>query len=379
MTTTEETKTGVIRELLRVSGPCITVVLAGNEAGDTAIELKDAVSAIRGEFRKRGEDSESLVKPIVATNAQVRGETRARGSIVILRSPQVMQVHRVRGLGSLIRVDDHFDVRTVLALEGARKNFYILALSQKRTRILKCTEDAAEEIPFPAGFPFSLADAMQTSRPDHVLDNRSSGGPSIGAGAVVFGTSSDREAKDEYLLHFFKDIDRAVNVALKGSAEPLVPAGVEHEMALYRRVNTYAEVVDPGVHGAPDGLEGGEMHRRALRLLEEWQQEPGRVVPADFDRRVSAGLASMHIQEIVPAAFAGRVSQFFFQANAQYPGAYDSVRQKVKGTEDPLDGPADLVESAAYQTILQGGEARILAARAMPGGAPICAVFRYAA
>jgi hypothetical protein len=379
MTTTEGTKTEVIRELLRVPGPCITVVLAGNEAGDTAIELKDAVSAIRGEFRKRGEDSESLVKPIVATNAQVRGETKARGSIVILRAPQVMQVHRVRGLRSQLRVDDHFDVRTVLALEAARKNFYILALSQKRTRILKCTEDAAEEIPFPAGFPFSLADAMQTRQPDHMLDNRSSGGPSIGAGAVVFGTSSDREAKDEYLLHFFKDIDRAVNVALKGSAEPLVPAGVEHEIALYRRVNSYAEVVDPGVQGAPDGLEGGEMHRRALRSLEEWQQEPGRVVPADFDRRVSAGLASMHIQEIVPAAFAGRVSQFFFQANAQYPGAYDSVRQKVKRTEDPLDGPADLVESAAYQTILQGGQAQIIAARAMPGGAPICAVFRYAA
>jgi Bacterial archaeo-eukaryotic release factor family 3 len=379
MTITEGTKTAAVRELLRVPGPCITVVLAGNEVGDTAIELKQAVTAIRGELRIRGGDSESLVKPIVATGAQVRGETKARGSIVILRSPEVMEVHRARGLGSLVRVDDHFDVRTVLAFEAAHKSFYILALSQKRTRILKCTQDAAEEVPFPAGFPYNLADAMQTRQPDHMLDNRSSGGPSIGAGTVVFGMSSDREAKDEYLLHFFKGIDRAVRVALNGSEEPLVPAGVEHEIALYRRVNTYPELVEPGVHGAPDGLEGGEMHRRAVQVLEEREQEPGRVVPADFDRRVSAGLASTHIQEIVQAAFAGRISQLFFQANAQYQGAYDRVWQKVKRTEDPHESPVDLIEIAAYQTILQGGEARIVAGRAMPKGVPLCAIFRYAA
>jgi hypothetical protein len=38
-----------------------------------------------------------------------------------------------------------------------------------------------------------------------------------------------------------------------------------------------------------------------------------------------------------------------------------------------------LIELAAYQTILQGGEARIVAAKAMPAAAPVCAVFRYAA
>jgi hypothetical protein len=375
--TTEEIKS-TIRELFRVPGPCITVVLAGDQMGDTAIEWKDATAAIRGEFERRGRESEQLIAPIAARMEEARF-AKASGSIVILRSPSVMEAHRVHGLKSLVRVDDHFDVRTVLALEAARKGFYILALSQNRTRILRCTQDTAEEVPFPAGFPSSLADAMQTRPPDHMLDNRSSGGPSIGAGTVMFGTSSDRDTKDEYLLHFFKSVDRAMHVVLNGSEEPLVPAGVEHEIALYRRVNTYPALAGPGVSGAPDGMESGEMHRRAVQLLEQREQEPGRVVPADFDRRVGNGLASTHIQEIVPAAFEGRVSQFFFQANARYPGAYDSAGHRVKRAEDSLERPVDLIEKAAYQTILQGGEARILAARAMPDGVPVCAVFRYAA
>jgi hypothetical protein len=377
MVTTEATKT-TVRELLRSPGPCITVVLEGSEAGNTAIELKNAIAAIRGELQKQGVDSEALLQPIAEAGAELRF-VKARGSIVILRSPAVMEVHRARNLRSLVRVDSHFDVRTVLALEAAHKSFSILALSQKRTRILKCSEDTFAEVPFPPGFPSSLADATQTSQPDHMLDNRMTGGPSIGTGTVMFGTSTDREAKDEYLLHFFRDVDNAVNAILRGSGEPLVAAGVEHEIALYRRVNTYPEMVKAGIQGAPDGMESGEIHRRALELLEEREQEPGRAVPADFDRRVSAGLASTHIQEIVPAAFAGRVLQFFFQANAQYAGVYDAERQTVKRPEDTFEAPVDLIELAAYQTVLQGGEARIVAPRAMPDGTGVCALFRYAA
>jgi hypothetical protein len=201
----------------------------------------------------------------------------------------------------------------------------------------------------------------------------------MGGGAVMFGTTADREKKDEYLHNYFALLDKAVHAALKDSTAPLIAAGVESELALYRRVNTYPNFIEEGVHGAPDGLEGGEMHRRALELLERLEREPGREVPADFDKRVGTGHASMHIQEIVGAAYDGRVSHFFFQADAHYPGTWDAVRKRARHTEDPLDSPEDLIEVAAYQTIAQGGEVKILPAPAMPNGVPACALFRYPA
>lgn len=193
----------------------------------------------------------------------------------------------------------------------------------------------------------------------------------------MFGTSSDADSKDEYLAHFFADIDRAVGVALKGSSDPLVPVGVEHEVALYRKVNTYPHLVAPGVHGAPDGLHGGEMHRRALELLDRLAADPKFEGLADFDKRVGTGHASIQIQDIVAAAYAGRISHLYFQENARYPGVFDAVRVRVKRTEDPLDSPVDLVEAAARQTLLQGGEVRMLPGAAMPNGVPVCALFRY--
>ena len=52
-----------IRQLAETPGPCITIVLEGNEAGDTAIGLKDALNSIRPQLRERGFDPEELLSP----------------------------------------------------------------------------------------------------------------------------------------------------------------------------------------------------------------------------------------------------------------------------------------------------------------------------
>ena len=112
-----------IRELTNAAGPCITVAFAGDEAGDTAIELKAAVATIRKELESRGVAHEELLAPIVAAVAGKPGETKNRGGIVILRSPSVMQVYRGGNVKPLVRVNDRFDLRTVLSALATQKNF----------------------------------------------------------------------------------------------------------------------------------------------------------------------------------------------------------------------------------------------------------------
>lgn len=369
-----------MRELMATPGPCITIVLAGNETGDTAMELKAALNSLRAKLEHQKVNAESLLAPIADAAREFRGETKSKGNVAILQAPSLTRAFRVgRAVKAVARVAERFDVRALLEIRNAQKKFYILALSQNRTRLLECTESTAREIELP-GAPSSLGESRHTRKPDHVLDNRSSAGPSMGAGGgVLFGTSGDADDKYEFLLDFFQELDKGVNAALRQSTDPLIVAGVEHEIALYRRANTYPHLIEPGVHGSPDGLEGGEIHRRALELLEQREAANGTEVPADFDKRVGTGHASIHIQEIVTAAWEGRVSHLYLQQNASYTGVFDPVRQRVKHTDDPLESPVDLVESAAEQTILHGGEVKILAGTAMPSGVPVCALMRYAA
>ena len=380
MIATQRLTTHILRELAESGGPCATIVLAGKETRDTTIELNHALRVTREECLRRGVDPAAYLRPVEEALRDMRGETKNRGRVAVFRAPEVMMAFRVSDVVKpIVAIGDHFDMRTLLAVASTQMSFYVLALSQNRTRLLRCTEHSSEEVPM-AGAPVSLREAMQTRQPDHVLDNRASAGPSMGSGGgVMFGTSTDADDKDEYLLHFFAEIDKAVHEVLKGSSDPLIPAGVEHEIALYRRVNTYPHLADPGIHGAPDGLEGGEMHRRALEFLQERMAQPGNEVPADFDKKAGTGHASTRIPDIVDAAYQGRVSRLYLQENATYMGVYDAVRQRVKHTLDPLDSPEDLIDGAVRQTILHGGIARILPASAMPNGVPVCALFRYPA
>ena len=367
-----------VRELISIPGPAITMVLAGNETGDTATEFKNALNQIRRELESQSVDAESLLDPLPGAAADFRGETKSKGNVAILRAPSLLRVFRVgRSVQPIARVAQRFDIGTLLEIRNAQKHFYILALSQNRTRLLECTESTSHEIEL-TGTPVSYAESRHTRKPDHVLDNRVSAGPSVGSGGgVMFGTSSDMDDKDEYILHFFVDLDKGVSDALRGSSDPLIPAGVEHELALYRRVNTYPHLLEPGIHGAPDGLGARDLHRRALEVFDQREAQPGAEMPEDFDKRVGTGHASAHIQEIVAAACEGRVSHLYYQAGAMYMGAFDPVRMRVKHTDDPLDSPVNLIDLAAEQTIVHGGEAKILPGSAMPNGVPVCALMRY--
>jgi hypothetical protein len=367
-----------IRDLLASQGPCVTLVLPARDTA-TRTKFRTALNDIRQQLKGKlpDEELESLLEPV--NTIDPAADPKRHGSKLILRSPEVFHQIPVNiELTETATAGDHFSVRAILTAAAAQKYFYLLALSQNRMRILRCTDTSSEELPWPAGVPASLEEAMQTRKPDHVLDNMHTGGPSTGSmRGVMFGTSSDADDKDEYMLHFFMEVEKGLKPLLKGSEDPLVVVGVEHELALYKRVNTYPNLFEPGVHGSADGLEGGEIHTRALQLLAEHPAGQTQKLLSGFDKKIGTGHASTHIHDMVIAAHQGRVSHFFFQESARYPGTFDAVRSRVKRTEDELDQPIDLIDFTVLETLRNGGEAMIEQASHLPNGVPACALFRY--
>ncbi len=366
-----------LKTLAEAEGPCATVVFKPG-----AIEAKDVARELTPELRARFPqvDEEAFLAPIHAGLRNPEFKAPRRGSVVLLRSPEISQQFCCpHVLKDTVILDDEFQVRVLLPLATDVPLFFILALSQKHTRLLRCTRTSVEEVALPQGVPTGLEESMATRKPDHTLDNRIAAGPSSGSSkGVMFGTSSDREKKDEYLLQFLKELDAGIQPLLRGEDAPLVVAAVEHEVALYRTVNSYAHLVEPGVYGAPDGLKGGEMHRRALELLDMVIPTAAHQGLENFEKQVGTGHASKNAQEIVKAAYEGRVAHLYFQENAEYRGEFDELRQKVKRSDDQTTRQRDLVNTAALQTLLHGGEVTVLPSAEMPNGVPICAVFRYA-
>jgi len=145
---------------------------------------------------------------------------------------------------------------------------------------------------------------------------------------------------------------------------PLVVEGVEHEVALFHRLTTYPACVEPGIRGLPGHLGQNEMYQQSLELVRSVTTGPARRALERFDKQIGTGHASADVQEIVRAASIGRVEHLFLLENGAVPGA--------------VDGGADLLETAAVQTLRHGGDVQTLLETSMPSGGPICAIFRYA-
>ncbi len=367
----------VLKKLAAARPPCITAVIPGgaNARARWQDAMREIEAAVRAKDASLPPDAFAGFREALASVE----ELDATGGTVVLSCPDFhYKFTSARPVSQLVEAGDTFNLRPVLSLLDQKADFYILALSQNHPRLLHCTESTSGEVGLPPAVPKNYLEFRETRQPDHTLDGRSAGGPSVGSmKGVLFGTSSDRDNKDEYHHDYYRAIDRGVSNMLNGSNAPMVVVAVEHELALYRSLNTYPLFVEPGVHGAPDGLKGGEMHRRALELVAQYRPAGVRKPLEQFEKLAGTGHASSHAQEIVKAAYEGRVSHLFLQESAEYRGTFDDVRNRVKHHEDGISPLRDLLNDAIVQTLRHGGEANLLRSDEMPHGVPVCAVFRY--
>jgi hypothetical protein len=218
---------------------------------------------------------------------------------------------------------------------------------------------------------------MNIRQPDHDLENRATGGPSVGSmKGVLFGTSTDHEREDEYLAHFFNEIDKGVQSILHNETAPLVLTGVEKAIALYRTVNTYPHLWEKAVHGSPDGFTHRELYQRALDIMTQSFCEPLQKALADFERRRNLGRAFLRADDIVKAAFEGRVSDLLLSDDAEYRGVWNKETFEIQ--TNPQDGiREDLLNTAALQTLLHGGRVFALRRQDMPENAETVSLLRF--
>jgi hypothetical protein len=308
-----------LKKLAEVEGPCLSIFqpvrdkfahATATDAGLLAAEhLADRL------LREKGLDEASrkrFLRPIarIAKKTSWPGRT---GGVVIFRAPGFMRASFWSAhTAPQVKLGDEFFVLPLLAGFHARTNFWVLALSTKRTRLLRGTAQRLIEVDLPEHVAHGLVEFGGFDRPDHDLENRSSCGPSHGQmTAVRSGTSSFRETKDRYLHDFFKLIDRAVHPIVSKSHDPLVLAGVPRELAAYREINSYPGLLEEAVHGSPDAISEEHLHGNALQLVQERSAQRSRQVRRYTEAVAGQGLLAIHFDEIADAARAGRIDHLY--------------------------------------------------------------------
>jgi Bacterial archaeo-eukaryotic release factor family 3 len=351
-----------LRSLAAARAPCITAGIAIRDPLQFHAHIQNLIRGIERHLKDAGVNSEeefTLVQPIRTLANAIEEEHDWSIGLILYRSPDLFRHFWLRDtIEDFVTVSQTFQIRPLLSVVSREQKFYVLALSQKHTRLVTYTYQSRRELQLRRLAPQSLRAWRNTRVPDHVLDNRSAGGPSVGKmKGVLFGTNTDRERQEEYLKHFFKEIDKGVHHILHGHTAPLILAGVEEEVAVYRRVNSYSRLMEQAVLGSPDAFEPNELHDRVMEIAREIPPPPLQKALDQLKEVFGTKLALSNMDEIAQRADEGRVADLLL------------------GEES--EPQADLLNLAALKTLQHRGQAFSVKKSMLPPETDAVAILRY--
>ncbi len=374
----------IIPELIHAEGPCITLLLPpcrpGEPSETAAVLLKVEVQQAAKDLSNHGVPEPliaTLLEPLHRLSEETSSQTGRGLDRMIFRSQAIFRQVTLQVTASPARhctVGDCFWVRPILPSLSLPEHTYVLEITKKAVTLLACAFTEVTRVKLPKGTPETLDEALGFKAPDHELVNRSSAGPSVGSmRGVQFGTGSGRETQHTYLHDFYLAVDRGVKELLRSTEAPLILAGVDEEVAMYRSVNTYPNLLEQGIHGSP----GVEM------TLEQILREVHDITLFDFQRRAALEMSaskerlaparfSTELETILQAAAEGRVSDLYLDENGQRMGNFDGKRFGGHATWHN----EDLLNVAVVETLRRGGAAYSLPSHLM-AGAVAAAAFRY--
>jgi hypothetical protein len=314
-----------MKKLAAIKGPCLSVfqplrdVFSQVTKADT--RLTAAAQKAGQLLAERGLDEaarEQFLRPIhrIVRKTDWSGRT---GSVIVFLAPGFLKADFwPDALEPRVELKDEFFILPLLAGLGGPRNFWILALSINEIHLFRGTMQGLKEVELPKELPRSLAEAEGFDQPDHDLEGRSAPGASTGQTAAVrFGTSSFNETEGRHLHDFFKMIDRAIQPILRRTGDSLVLAAVPRELAIYRKVNTYAMLLDQEIHGSPHALGEHRLHQTALELLAAGSALAAEQSRHEMDTAAGKGLLLRDLTAILQAGRMGQIERLFISANSR--------------------------------------------------------------
>lgn len=330
---------------------------AGRETIQGAINLKNLLSETTRDLQEFGLESKAisqLLDPVHALVDDTDFWQHQNMGLSIFASEGYLRAFSLP-ISVPVRqfVGDAFDVVPILPMLTNDGKFYILALSENHVRLLEATRYDFSEIVVD-DMPASMSSTLPEDEPEKQQQRHggASGSP------TYFGSGSGGGSEDHKvnLKRFFDRVDAALSPYFNEHPAPVVLAGVEYLLPIYRTANTVATILDGEVHGNKDRTSDEQLHEEAWKIVAPLFTEAQSAAVDAFHHLLSAGTASLDEKEIATAADSGRVATLFVAIDAK-------------------NSPS--LNHAVVETISKGGEIFAMDQETMPTDQPLAASFRY--
>ncbi len=369
------------------ASPCVSIFMpthrAGRETQQDPLRLKNLLGEAEARLIDAGLRSpvaREVLEPAQALLDESAFWRHASDGLALFAAPGEFHTYRLPlDLEELLIVAPRFHLKPLLPFFAGDGHFFILALSQDHVRLLEGTRHGVDEIEL-EGVPTSMAESLPHEDLQAHLQFQTRTGMAQEGGdraAGFHGHDPDDEAKNR-ILRYFQRLDEGLQEVLRNERSPLVLAGVDYLLPIYREANSYRHLVDDeGITGNPEEMRAEELHTPAWEIVEPRFAAAQRQARDAYAQVAGTGRTSTRVGEVVPAAHYGRVDVLWVSLNSQVWGRFDPETGNIQRREEPEAGDEDLLDLAALRTLSNGGTVYAVDTAGVPGGGPLAALLRY--
>ena len=367
--------------------PSISIYLPTHRAGpDTQqdpIRFKNLVREAERQLQERGMGARDAADFLHAAQKLLEDSSFWRhqydGLAAFLAAGDFHAFRLPFGVEEMLTVASSYYVKPILPLFTNNGHYYVLAISQNDVRLFEGTRHSIGQIDLPEDTPQSLDEALQFDDPEKQLQFHTGTPQGGGRDAMFHGHGAGEEDQKGRLERYFNLVDNGLRELLQAQQAPLVLAGVDYLLPIYRKVSEYAQIVPDGIEGSAERMRADELQEHAWQIVEPYFRRETEEVIAQYRQLAGTGKVSSQIEEVVAAAHFGRVDKLILAADTPVWGVFDRESGKVLHRQEGRSDEDDLAltDFAATQTLQNGGTVYALSQKEMPADSPVIAVLRY--
>jgi len=356
----------------------------GAEIQQDPIRLKNRLRDLEARIEQIPHDKHKVRERIDALRPLIDDEQfwkhMSRGLALFVSDEGVVKRRLPHTAEELAVISDRFILRPLLPGVSSGDTFFLLDLSEKYTRLATCTRDGARQIDHD-DLPEHIAEVVGYDVEEKSLQFHTEA-QTVGTGgtrAAVFhghGSGGEEDEQKER-QQFLEAVDNAVNQIIDEPTTPLVLAGDERVVAMFKNLTHYPTVVEDSVIGNYDHEDIDEVYEMALPLVTPALDAAKRTDHDRLRQQAHTDDAVAGLDQILPTLENARVDTLFVDARVNRWGRFDreAGRVQVHDAREPED--EDLLDLAMVHARDTGAKVVHAEREHLPNEEPVAALLRF--
>lgn len=367
-------------------GNCISIYLPTHASGVEVNEhfdpmsFKQALQEVTNTLKGKGYSQGSIEKLLEPAHALLRDDAfwlrMSNGFAVFISDGYCKYIKLPMKVEREVMVNHSFFVTPLIQMLTRKEYFYLLVISKKQVKLFRADSFGMEHIPV-EGLPEGMMDAQAPDKDDETTFRMGGRGGTGGANFHGVGGGNNVDDKQKIATYFEASDDVIWKEILHTETAPLLLAGVEYLIPVYKSVTDYKYVCDEALTGSHEREDIPTLYKQAMEKMQYYFKQPFKKAFEMYGNQSATSLTTSVVDDIIPAAHYGQVSHLFVRKGEHIWGTFDEMANELKVHGSQEKGDLDLLDAAVVRTLLAGGEVYLVEKEQMPAESVMAAILRY--